>query len=173
MEARKTNSKSNEMKNVKKKLSYKYFQDKNNLKNIDNNTSYTSSGEDEASSLGKKNNGLNQKLKTEPQNKNTNNRIGKENNINTANKNTLAPFQGLSLNKGIQASNRNIFFPVLNNSQVINNNVLLHHPFNINLLNRNQLIANNNVLLINQNLNQQLINNNNLMPRQTIFLLFH
>ena len=171
MEARKTNSKSNGIKNLKKKLSYKYFEDKNNLKNIDNNTSYTSSGEDEASSLGKKNNGLNLKLKAEPQNKNINNKIGKENNINTANKNTIAPFQGLPLNKGIQAtSNRNIFYPIVNNSQLINNNVLLHHPFNINLLNRNQLIANNNILLINQNLNQQLINNNNLIPRPTNFI---
>ena len=40
-------SKSNQIKNLKKKLSYKYFQDKTNLKNIDNNTSYTSSGEED------------------------------------------------------------------------------------------------------------------------------
>ena len=124
---------------------------------------------------------------------NINNNI-KENNINKLNKNTQAPFQGLTLNKGIQSnSHYNLLnvpnlnstpSPTLNlakvtklNEQNINPNIINNNLHNVQalnnnlyanqlyLLNRNQLLnGNNNLLLINPNINQQLLNNPNLVP---------
>ena len=181
-------SKSNQIKNLKKKLSYKYFQDKTNLKNIDNNTSYTSSGEEDVSSLDLKHNGSIINSKLESKNKTINNKIGKENNINSANRNTVAPIQGLFLNKGIQPqSNYNILTNQNRNIYINNENMLnrlssakvtkldgdpkiCFGPNNIININKN-IASTNNLHTINNNfvnhpfnLNKnQLIANNNIL----------
>ena len=223
------NSKQNEKKTKKitKKQKYKSFKNQKPLRNIDNNTSYDSSDTNSNSSQDIKNNvPLIKEVDKLQDKKNSEKKIeikGKENNIKKSNKNVIAPFQGLELNKEIQSySHNNIFLqrnlllnPInpINNQQrlsiaqvtrlpddskinlkpnninnlnpnIINNNNLnniqalnynnpnqnLMQPYNLHLLNSNQLLYNNN-LIINPNLNPQLLNNN-LIPRSTNIVPF-
>ena len=151
-----------------RKPSYKYFEDKS-FKNIDNNTSYASSDEDEdkdnESSVPKEANDKNEnKIKKSP-NKDIPDKINKEDNKIFNKSNTAS---NLILNKKKEIENtipKQV--PVTLNTNDSNSKfhtINAYHPnsnltqlYNFNTLNRNQLQTNN-YLLNNPNYNLHLLN---------------
>ena len=146
------------LKNNFRKPTYRYFQDRKNIKNIDNNIGYESPSCDNILTIYKKNNeiSLNQMKKSE-----TLDRFEKENNIN---KNNVSAYSIYTLNSGIQNNtlyNKLIFNPSLENSHnyIMNKRNLspitgINNDSKIN--NSNQINKNNitNNFYINSNLNQ-------------------
>ena len=151
-----------------KKHSYKYFEDKS-LKNIDNNTSYASSDEDEdivnESSIPKETNDKNKNKMKESPNKDIPDKNNKENN-KIFNKSNTASNLILNKNKEIQNNNTKKM-PVTLNTNMSNSKfhtINAYHPnsnlnqlYNFNTLNRNQLQTNN-YLLNNPSYNLHLLN---------------
>ena len=169
MNSNNLNLKPKNSKNNNKKNHYKSFKDNKPLKNIDNNTSYDSSDTDSNSLYDIKNNGsLNLEIEQE---KNIEQK-GKDNNINSQNRNTIAPFQGLTLNRRVQSqSYYNIFHPynTLNiNNSIIPNQFYLQQNKKLNEYKRH--ISNN--FIYNQNINNNNLNNlyipNNNIPANNI-----
>ena len=167
-----------------KKHSYKYFQNKKPLKNIDNNTSYASSDADNNSVNDIKNNDSGLKKNELAQNN--------ENNINLVNKNDFSLSDGLTLNRGFQSlSQNNIFtspnrfFSPNNLEQLafakvtkLNYDPLLDSRPNIignqNMINNNYQILNNNINPnnnINQIHNLNILNQNHLLNNNNILFI--
>jgi len=151
-----------------KKPSYRYFKDKS-FKNIDNNTSYASSDEDEdkenESSIPKETNDKNDNKIKKSLNKDKANEINKENN-KMFNKNNTSSNLILNKNKEIKNNDpKNV--PVTLNTNLSNSKfhtINAYHPnanlnqlYNFTTLNRNQLQTNN-YLLNNPNYNPYLLN---------------
>ena len=181
MNASKKLNKQSKAKSAKKKLSYKNFRNKKILENIDNNTSYFSSDDENISSNEVKNNELSQ-LKKENITKNdekekiilnSDKEKEKESNSKIS---TKGNSQGVALNKGIQSnSHYNLLAPNLKNTQ-LNLSKVNEQNINPNIVNNNlqgAQVLNNNLNPIN-NLNQlYLLNQNQLLNGNNNLLLIN
>lgn len=106
---------------ISKKPSYKQFKDEKPLKNIDNNTSYSSSDGENNSTNEIKNNGSPLKKSESPKDNIKKNKTGKENNSNIVNKNIMPKSQESNINRELQNHSHYKIFTAPN--EIINPNV--------------------------------------------------